>query len=274
MPKTKTNPIYSESGRKQLDDLYNRQGLPIREIAKVLGTYPVLIFRALKHHGYEIRDKSSAQTLALETGRSTHPTEGTERSQSTKIKIGDSLYSFWKKNGHLLKDKWRQKGLETWNSLSEEKKIEIKQKAAVALKKSSEEGSKLEKFLFNFLSANNVRCVLHKKHLVCAEELEMDLFLPEDAICIEVDGPLHYYPLFGEKDLQKHINSDNRKNGLLLHDGYVIIRVRNLLNYVSETAMREFGKTLLKKITQIKLDFPEKLEERIIYLDIGEFINE
>lgn len=269
---SKKSEFYSEFGKQRLIDLYINKGLSIRNVAKELGVGGSLISRLLVFHKIPIRDKSQAQKIALDNGTSTHPTKGKKIDQKTRVKIGESLYKIWQKNRKNLTEKYRAIGIEVWNSIPEEKKKEMKDKAATALKKSSQFGSKLEFFLFNYLSTNNFRCVLHKKHLVTAEQLEIDIFLPEDGICIEVDGLSHYYPIWGDEELQQRIDCDAKKNGLLLNDGYVIIRIRNLKNYVSQAALRDVGGKLINIINDIKKKFPENIDDRLIYLDIGEMV--
>ena len=53
------------------------------DLAKELGTYPNKISRALKALGVPMRDKSSAQSAALSSGRHKHPTKGKKRSEAT-----------------------------------------------------------------------------------------------------------------------------------------------------------------------------------------------
>ena len=66
------------------------------DLAKELGTYPNKISRALKALGVPMRDKSSAQSAALSSGRHKHPTKGKKRSEATKIKISDGMHTDWK----------------------------------------------------------------------------------------------------------------------------------------------------------------------------------
>ncbi len=72
---------------KTVIKLYNDENQSTYEIAKQLDTYPNKIRRTLIKHGYELKDKSSAQKTALASGRSSHPTKGKTRSQQEKIKI-------------------------------------------------------------------------------------------------------------------------------------------------------------------------------------------
>ena len=49
------------------------------EIAQELKTYPNKIRRALNTLGVPLRDKSAAQTVAINSGRHEHPTRGKKR---------------------------------------------------------------------------------------------------------------------------------------------------------------------------------------------------
>ena len=55
------------------------------EIAQDLKTYPNKIRRALNTLGVDLRDKSSAQTVAIESGRHEHPTRGKKRTEAEKV---------------------------------------------------------------------------------------------------------------------------------------------------------------------------------------------
>ena len=80
---------------KFLSTAYNKKKMSWISIAKELSTYPNKVRREARRLGIESRDKSSAQRVALKEGRSEHPTEGTERSEATKIKISDSQGKVW-----------------------------------------------------------------------------------------------------------------------------------------------------------------------------------
>ena len=54
----------------------------------------------------------------------------------------------------------------------------------------------------------------HKKGIVPNSNLEVDIYLPEMGAAIEIDGPSHFLPIWGEEALSKTIKSDNEKNGL------------------------------------------------------------
>ena len=65
------------------------------DIAKQLGTYPNKIRRQAIKMGIVPRDKKTAQTEALKTGRHKHPTLGTKRNSKIKEKISESMGKVW-----------------------------------------------------------------------------------------------------------------------------------------------------------------------------------
>lgn len=83
--------LYSAEGKNLLLREYIEAGRPTREIAHRLGTYHVLIQRALKYHNIPIRDRSEAQLTALYLDRSSHPTKGKIRPDSTRTQISSKL---------------------------------------------------------------------------------------------------------------------------------------------------------------------------------------
>ena len=64
-------------------------------IAKDLNTYAKKIERILKKNNIPIRSKSESQKIAIETGRSKHPTKGKTRTEEEKFKISEGVYSNW-----------------------------------------------------------------------------------------------------------------------------------------------------------------------------------
>ena len=74
---------------------------------------------------------------------------------------------------------------------------------------------------------------------------------------IEVDGPSHFLPIWGEDKLQKQINADLRKSGTLLSKGYVVIRVKSL-GQESLSKREELLNSVLDSLSSIKKKFPPR----------------
>ncbi len=170
-------------------------------IAKELGTYPKKIERMLKKNGVTMRTRSEAQANAIKTGRSKHPTKGEKRSEEDKNKISRGKELSWKNTSGEDREKFSQQAKERWDKIPADKKREMMEKAGRALRIAAIEGSKAEKFLERKLNQMGYDVVLHKKDLV-EGNFEIDLFLPQLNTIIEIDGPQHFLPVFGEKQRQ------------------------------------------------------------------------
>lgn len=248
-------------------DLYNNQKLSPYEIATKLNTYPNKVRRLLKKLGVQIRDKSEAQSLALTTGRHQHPTKGTTRSNDTKVKISEKVSTYWQNLPDDLKEKRAEQSRDMWNNMTDREKELLRKSAAEAIRAASKDGSKIEKFLRLDLTKHGFNVIYHKKSMVMNENLEMDLFIPEAKTVVEIDGPTHFLPIWGEESLKKHIKADLHKNGLLLGSGYVVIRIKYLVKNLSEKNKRDISIKLVSLLNEIKKDFP-KPENRFIELEM------
>ncbi|MEO1835581.1 MAG: hypothetical protein ABGZ49_08815 [Akkermansiaceae bacterium] len=134
----------------------------------------------------------------------------------------------------------------------------LRKAAAEAVRKAGKEGSKMEKFLHRELTEGGYSVIFHKKGLIPNDRLEVDLFLPGLKVAIEVDGPSHFFPIWGEANLQKHVRADAHKSGLLLGAGYVVLRIKHLTKSVSNKSQRVMLEAVLDCLEKIKAEFPPK----------------
>jgi len=141
------------------------------------------------------------------------------------------------------------------------------EKAGRALRIAAIEGSKAEKFLQRKLNEMGYDVILHKKDLI-EGNFEIDLFLPELNTIIEIDGPQHFLPVFGEKKLQEVIKFDSIKNGLLVSKGFCVVRVRYLCKNMSRAVERKLWDLVSEQVGKIQDKFPTK-SKRFIELEIG-----
>ena len=236
-------------------------------IAKELGTYPKKIERILKKNGVTLRSRSQAQANAIKTGRSKHPTKGEKRSEEDKNKISKGKELSWKNTSQEDREKFAQQAKDRWEKMPSDKKKEMMEKAGRALRIAAIEGSKAEKFLQRKLNEMGFDVILHKKDLI-EGNFEIDLFLPELNTIIEIDGPQHFLPVFGEKKLQEVIKFDSIKNGLLVSKGFCVVRVRYLCKNMSRAVERRLWDLVSKEVGKIKDKFPTK-NKRFIELEIG-----
>jgi very-short-patch-repair endonuclease len=105
------------------------------------------------------------------------------------------------------------------------------------------------------------------KGLVPNERLEVDLFLPNLKTAIEIDGPSHFFPIWGEEHLARNLRSDSQKTGLLITRGFAILRVKHLAKHISTKHMRDLSNRIIEELEQIKLGFPKE-DERLIEIEV------
>jgi len=131
------------------------------------------------------------------------------------------------------RDHYSKKAKENWNKMSDSDKYELQKKAAQAVRIAAKEGSKIEKFLLDKLTDGGYNILFHAK-IIPQNDMEVDLYLPDLKTVIEIDGPTHFFPIWGETNLQKHVKSDSKKDGLILNSGMVMIRIKYLAKKFSK----------------------------------------
>ena len=259
---------------KDVLDMYIEQDCSTYVIAKKYDTYPNKIRRILMKQGIVLDDKSAAQKKALKAGRSKHPTEGTTRSESVKLQISESVYDHWQKITNAERSSRVEKARRQWEAMSETDRKALRDAAAMAVREASKNGSKMERFLLDKLTREGYNIMFHKTGLIPNKDLEIDLFVPELKVAIEIDGPAHFFPIWGKTDaekqtiLQKHINSDAHKSGLLLSQGFIVIRVKHLTKSLSEKHKRDVLKKVIEELVKIRKKFPPKTK-RYIELEVN-----
>jgi very-short-patch-repair endonuclease len=235
-----------------------RGGESITSLAEKYSTYGNKIRRILKKNNEKIRTPSEAQKLALKSGRSKHPTEGKERSKEEKISIGMGVSNSYSKLSETEKKKRGKVHKKYWKNLDPDEKTEYLKKMNKGRIESASIGSHLERELVNILSENGVVVNFHTKVF---GDVEVDLFLPEHAVAVEIDGPTHHQPIWGDDALKKTKLADKRKNGHLLNNNITVLRVANFKNSfaytdavkLSKYIIKMTGKTLKPKVVKVNL---------------------
>lgn len=232
------------------------------DIADEYGTYANKLRRDALRFNIMIRDKSEAQKNALNRGKHKHPTKGTNRSEETKQKIGLSVMESWDNLDSVELEQRKDKARENWQKLPDDVKQNRLHEANLAVRESSKKGSKLEIYLLNALLNNGYKVEFHKEQILSNTKLQIDLFLPSANIAIEVDGPSHFEPVWGEDVLKKNQKYDNTKTGLILGKKIKLIRIKQEKDFSKSRALVIFQK-LLDAITEIK-------DHNTNYLEIGD----
>ena len=254
---------FLEKYKEYIIEQYTKENKSTYEIAQDIGTYPNKIRRTLNTLGVDLRDRSSAQTVAIQSGRHEHPTRGKKRTEAEKVAISNGMSSFWENMEDSERERRANLSKEQWASMSEEERANLRKLAAEAVRKASKEGSKIEKFIYEGLTDAGYQVIFHKRGLIANENMEVDLFVPGIKTAIEIDGPAHFLPIWGEANLQKHIRADAQKAGLLLNRGYVILRVKNLIKNISQKRMRDILAQVIDELEKIDNKFPPQSKRLI-----------
>jgi len=221
-----------------------------KQIADALNTYTNKIIRILKKHRIPIRDKSAAQALAIKSGVAKHPTKGKKLNEKTKHKISKKQAERWENLSKKDLKKFKEGAKKRWKSMSPEAKYELQKRAGQKLRQASIEGSAAEKYLYEMLQKAGYDTIMHKTKI--GGEFEVDLFLRELNTAIEIDGPQHFLPIFGEETLQKNIKYDSIKNGLLISKGFFVVRVKYMAKKISLKIKRDLWAKVKQTIDDIE----------------------
>lgn len=251
---------------QKIVDLYTKGSKSTYEIASLFNTYPNKIRRVLIKNKVELKNKSEAQKNALDRGISKIPTQGRKRSKEERLKISKSQKMTWSKMDKNKYDSHVSKAKQRWNKMTDGEKERMRSLAIKAIQVAGKEGSKLEKFLKIELTKLGHTVEIHKKNLIPNQNLEIDMFFPKLKAIIEIDGPSHFMPIWGEEKLQKQIKADSQKTGLILNKGYAIIRVKNTSDSLSLVEQEDLKNNIAKILGEIEKKFPIK-SKRYIEID-------
>ena len=164
--------------------------------------------------------------------------------------------SFWESLDDNELNKRKQKFQKNWSQLSNDEKQHMQRLATTAVRETSKLGSKLEKFLLNKLLQNGYKAEFHKEQTLSNTKLQIDLFLPTINTAIEVDGPSHFLPVWGDDALKKNIAYDQKKQGLIIGKGWVLIRIKQTKDFCNTRANIIFEQ-LNNLLKDISINFPK-----------------
>jgi very-short-patch-repair endonuclease len=256
---------FAKRNKDKIIRLYN-DGWSSYQIAEEFNTYSTKILRALTYLNIEKRSYQEAQKVAIENGRAEHPTKGKKLSNEHKRKIGIERAKAWDNMTQKERDKVAKTSKMNWDKMSQEEKDNLSNLAMAAVRKASKEGSKTERHLKNKLEELGIEVHFHK-NVIASSKLEIDLFLPKLKTAIEIDGPGHFLPIWGEKKLQKQKSSDIIKQGILLKEGYAVLRIRQIDKSISLTRMNMLLDVVVDEVNKIKEKFP-KSGQRLIEIEV------
>jgi very-short-patch-repair endonuclease len=227
-------------------------------IAKRYNVSTSKVGRILKKLGVKLRTASEAAKIALESGRSTNPTEGKGHSKAAKERMSKKKEEYWASLPEAERNAAIEGAKIRWSNKTESEKKEMQSKAGHALREASKKGSKAEKYLVDALIGAGYEVEHHNKQLMVGN-YEIDILLPKLAIIIEIDGPQHFLPIFGEEKLAKCKLNDQTKNGVLIANGFKVVRVKYLV--------QKFNKSVGRKMTEAVLNTLQGKLEKLTYVE-------
>lgn len=238
-----------------LEEQFVKKERSTSDIAKELGLFPMQVRRACKKFGFQLRDKSAAQSLNLE--HNGHPLQGVERSEAEKEKISMGIQSHWEslsesdRNAKKLEVAKRIKN--AWDSKDDDEKKDTIKKLNSNKNKASREGSKLERMIIAELLKHGIHSESRATHYVSDEKFEIDIAIYKDSLAIEVDGPTHWDPaIYGEENLKKVKEKDNRKDKMLNGMGWKVLRLLDKSNNPTRAVCRRAVSIILDVLEQPK----------------------
>jgi very-short-patch-repair endonuclease len=248
-----------------LQEMYWTEGLSWGEVADILGTYPNKVRRDAQKLGIKSKTKSEAQKLALANGRHQHPTQGKTHSESVRVKISEGTSKVWEQLSPKELKGRKMAAKQRWEDRDEKEKEEFLKKGIEAVRESSKTGSKLERILQTGLIKAGYKVEFHKEQWVIRTRLQIDIWLPELNIAIEVDGPSHWKDIWGEEKLVKNQIRDSEKDGMLVDRGCIVIRVRQRKK-LSNKYQRDIQEKLINKVREIAED-RTKVTNKVIIIE-------
>jgi len=240
---------------------YVNQLHSLEMIAKDYNTYVNKIRRFLIKNGVQIRSNAESQKLALSTGRNQHPTLGKKRTREEKSKIAMAVSKAWSNMSDEKRDEFKKGAKERWHNLPQKERDELNLAAKKGMQQAAAHGSKMEKFIQEELESLGIPVIFHKKGLVGNPNLEVDIFVPSYNTAIEIDGPTHFFPIFGQERLEKTIDSDREKIGLLIAGGLNILRIKHLSKNASLSKAKKMALAIVKFLESIESQTKAELKE-------------
>jgi very-short-patch-repair endonuclease len=246
---------------------FKEKGRSPSDIAEEWQTYPNKIRRELRQCGFLTRSRSDAQKEALASGRRAHPTKGKPRSQAVRTRISETMSRRWEAVAPTERERRAELAKAQWEAMSDDEREVFQRKAGDAVRKASKEGSKLEKFLYDDLRSRGYEVDFHAMHLIPNTNLEADLYLPVERVVIEIDGPTHFFPIWGDESLKRHQNADKLKNDKLLEYGFIVIRVKHLTKCLTDKHKRHASSQIVDALMSIREKFPKEAD-RLIEVEV------
>ena len=214
---------------QKVRELYIDQKKSLRAVSKELGVPLATLSRFMKKAGIPMRTKAQAQKNYLKDND--HQMKGRKHTDETKKKISSSLGEFWdgltdeerEEVKRKIGSAWKRK----WEAMTEQERKLMMEDLSLKAKEAQGQGSRLERFIAEELRKRGYTIEERSVNYTAGKDFEVDLALPVEKIAIEVDGPTHFLPIYGEEHLEKQQERDARKDEQVNAVGMSMLRVRD-----------------------------------------------
>jgi very-short-patch-repair endonuclease len=86
--------------------------------------------------------------------------------------------------------------------------------------------------------------------------------IPSINVAIEIDGPSHFLPVWGDNALQRNQKYDKKKEGLMIGKGLTLIRIQQNKDFSKARAVLAY-----EKVKKILLDIEnKKVTDKIFHI--------
>ena len=219
----------ADINEQEVRRLYYEERLSMRKVAVAVDVPLATLSRFMKKHGITARSKASAQKNFLKDND--HQMKGRKHTDETKKRISHSLGDFWDSLSDEEREEvkrkigsaWRRK----WEAMSEQERKLMMEDLASKAKAAQGNGSRLERFIAEELRKRGYLVEERTTNYTSGKSFEIDIALPSESIAIEVDGPTHFLPIYGEEHLEQQRERDARKDELVNSAGYNMLRVQD-----------------------------------------------
>ncbi len=250
---------FAHKNKDYLIKAYSVEGKSTYQIAEAMGVNPKRIQRALVSLGIPRRSYGEAQANALKAGVAIHPTKGKVFDKDRRERMSDLMAKYWDEMSDEEKERRAHIGKIKCEEKTDQEKESMSAAAAEACRAAAKTGSKLELYLLDALAKSHT-VEFHKTNLTSDSRLEVDLYLPDLKLVIEIDGISHFEPVWGEDRLRKHQASDTKKASMLLSGGYNILRVKQMTKTLSDKKKRDTLRAILEAIEKFSLTTSQLIE--------------
>lgn len=217
----------AEINEQDVRRLYLDDGLSMRKVAETLKVPLATLSRFMKKHGISSRNKAQAQKNFLKDND--HQMKGRKHTAETKKKISSSLGEFWDSLSDEEREEvkrkigagWKRK----WEAMSDQERRLTMEELSSKAKEAQGKGSRLERFIAEELRKRGYTVEERSTNYTAGKDFEVDLALPTERIAIEVDGPTHFLPIYGEEHLAQQRQRDARKDEMINATGYSVLRI-------------------------------------------------